>query len=750
MSADSQTDTADDASPRRHMSLFGATGVGVGAIVGGGILALAGAAFAATGPGAMAAFALNGVIAVLTALSFAEMASKFPESGGTYVFSKKVLSVESAFMVGWVVWFASIVAAALYAVGFAYFALAVTDDLWRAFVGEPPTWLVSDALVTAAAVATTLLLSLSLMRKAAGGGEWVNVMKVAVFGLLILGGLWAVSRQPGAATGAALTPFLSSGFGGLIQAMGFTFIALQGFDLIAAVGGEVRRPTRNVPRAMILSLGIALAIYLPLLFVITTVGVPAGESVAEAAAADPEEIVATAAQQFLGPFGFWLVMAAAVLSMFSALQANLFAASRIAQAMATDRTLPPQLSYISEKRGTPLIAVAVTGGLVGLTLLVLQDVGRAGAAASLIFLITFALAHWTAILVRLRSDRRPPPFRTPLFPLVPAVGGIACLGLAVFQGVVVPSAGLVALAWLAIGGILFLGLFAQRARVTAVSNAAFNPELVTLRGHAPLVLVPIANPNNAEAMITLANALVPAEIGRVMAQTIVAVPEDWQPQDDPGPVQTLHAVHHELLRVAARTKIHVETLTTVAPQPMAEIARAAALHRCDSVLVGLSNISADSRGQQLEGLLGMLDSHVVVLRSRANWRPADARRILIPVAGRSEQQHLRAMLLGSLLREHERDVTFLRVLPTAASADDVARARRDLNRLAADEVRRPCNIEVVQHDDAMQTVIEHAADSDLVIVGVQRLSRRNKLFGKFTLRLAQETTCPLLVISRRG
>ena len=92
----------------RNIGLLEATGVGVGAIVGGGILALAGVAFATTGPAAMVAFGLNGVIALLTALSFAEMASKFPESGGTYTFSKKVLSVEAAFVVGWVVWFASI------------------------------------------------------------------------------------------------------------------------------------------------------------------------------------------------------------------------------------------------------------------------------------------------------------------------------------------------------------------------------------------------------------------------------------------------------------------------------------------------------------------------------------------------------------------------------------------------------------------------------------------------------------------
>ena len=77
----------------RSMGLFGATGVGVGAIVGGGILALAGVAFAATGPAALVAFALNGVIAVLTALSFAEIAAAFPQSGGTYNFAKRFLSV---------------------------------------------------------------------------------------------------------------------------------------------------------------------------------------------------------------------------------------------------------------------------------------------------------------------------------------------------------------------------------------------------------------------------------------------------------------------------------------------------------------------------------------------------------------------------------------------------------------------------------------------------------------------------------
>ena len=84
----------------RSIGLAGATGVGIGAIVGGGILALAGVAYATTGPATLLVFAANGVIAVLTALSFAEMSTAFPQSGGTYTFAKNVLSVRAAFAFG--------------------------------------------------------------------------------------------------------------------------------------------------------------------------------------------------------------------------------------------------------------------------------------------------------------------------------------------------------------------------------------------------------------------------------------------------------------------------------------------------------------------------------------------------------------------------------------------------------------------------------------------------------------------------
>ncbi len=734
----------------RNLGLLGATGVGVGAIVGGGILALAGVAFATTGPAAILAFGLNGVIALLTALSFAEMASKFPESGGTYAFSKKVLSVEAAFTVGWVVWFASIIAAVLYALGFAHFALLMVSDLWRVLQGDAPNWLTSSSTVTGLAMATTVALAANLMIRSAGGGQWANIGKVLVFAVLILGGLWAVLRQPISDTQTALQPFFTAGFGGLLQAMGYTFIAWQGFDLIAAVGGEVREPSKTLPRAMLLSLAIALAIYLPLLFLIATVGVPAGQSITTVAAAGPEGVVAASARHYLGPFGYWLVLVAAVLSMFSALHANLFAASRIARAMARDRTLPAPLAKLNTSRHTPVVAVGVTALLVCVTVLILPSVAAAGAASSLIFLVTFALAHWVAILVRQRSVHRPPPFRVPLFPLAPVVGGLACVGLAVFQGVMVPLAGTIAVIWLSVGGILFLALFARRARVIDVSSVAFDPELVTLRGRSPLVLVPIANPQNSPAMLALADALVPANVGRVLIHTVVVTPNDWRPDSDPAPIEKSQAVLRELLKASAGAGIRVEALTTVAPQAMEEIARVARLHRCDSVLLGLSELSQDAHGTQLESLVGALNANVVVLRSRENWRLAHAKKILVPIRGRGGHQHLLAQLLGSILRDTKREVTFLRVLPTTVGQDDLRRATRELAHLAHDYVRERSEVEVLQSDDPLATIAQRANESDLLILGVNRQGRQKKLFSSFTRQIAARTTCPIIVLSRRG
>jgi len=168
------------------MGLYGATALGVGAIVGGGILALAGVAFATAGPGAIAAFALNGVIAAITVASFARLARRFPESGGIYTYAKRVLSIQVAFMVGWVVWFASIVAGVLYALGFAAFTLEGILRLLPS-AAESYAFLADGRGNVVLALGAIGFYTWMLSARTSGGGNAATIGKVIVFVVLIAG-----------------------------------------------------------------------------------------------------------------------------------------------------------------------------------------------------------------------------------------------------------------------------------------------------------------------------------------------------------------------------------------------------------------------------------------------------------------------------------------------------------------------------------------------------------------------------------
>ncbi len=740
-----------DTGKERNIGLLGAVGIGVGAIVGGGILALAGVAFSVTGPSAILAFALNGVIALITALSFAELSAAFPESGGTYVFSKKVLSIRAAFAVGWVAWFASIVAAALYAVGAGYFIGILVDGLLSVIPGLRPGWPGAYRTAFGIALIAVVYYTFSLTFNKGGGSGIANIGKIAAFSILIIAGLAALPGETFADVRRDFTPFLSFGALGLIQAMGYTFITLQGFDLIAAVAGEIKNPGKTIPRAMIISLMTALAIYIPLIFVITVAGTKTGESITALSRANPETIIAITAETYLGKAGYWIVIAAAILSMLSALYANLMAASRVARSMARDRTLPRALGNTDRKLGTPVNAILATAAIIVITVFVVPDIGSAGAAASLIFLITFALAQWIGILARRRKTHSQGSFITPLYPYIPILGIAACLVLAVFQVFTVPAAGLIALAWLGFGGCLYVILFARSARIFDASSEGFDPELVRLRGRSPLVLVPIANPVNAAAMIRVASSLAPPDTGRVLLLSVMLSKRG----DSAGREEDLIVNSQKVLKEAVSASLDIglspEALITIAEKPWPEIVRVSETHGCESLLLGLTQFTDSDTEKNLETLLSSVDSDVVILRAPGDWQMLEAKRILVPVGGRGGHGELLARILGSICRSGNPEITFLRVLPESADWKTYDRARKELFLYAADQaVKGEIKVQVEKSEDIASHLIRRVAECDLAIFGIRRLGRRQKFLGELTLRIAGETDRPLLIISGRN
>jgi len=435
--------------------------------------------------------------------------------------------------------------------------------------------------------------------------------------------------------------------------------------------------------------------------------------------------------------------------MLSALQANLLAASRFARTMATDRTLPRRFERLSPDRGTPVPAIRLTGLTVAFILVAVPDVAAAGAMSGLIFLLSFGLAHGIAYLVRKRVGAGSP-FQTPAFPLIPAVGGVTCLALGLFQALAVPSAGVLAALWLSLGAVLYVSQLAPRARSVDASSEALDPELMRLRGRSPLMLVPIANPASAETLVTMADALAPPSVSRVMLLSVVGQPEEWPEGRLPPQLLDAQAILGGALSTALSGHLRPEALITVSDDPWAEIERVSQRSRCNSLLLGVGQAGQALLAGPLENLLERVDADVVVLRAPSNWKLEQARRILVPSGGGRDQSPTRARLLGSLCRAGDREVTFLRVLPTSTDGETARRAARELRRLASDEAPGVSEAAVVLRDDVVGEVGERSANCDLVILGLQRVGRRRQVFGDKVLGIARNVPTPLLMISQRS
>jgi len=721
-----------------RLGLFGATMVGVGAMVGAGIFVLCGVAIQHAGPGALLAFLLSGVLSALTAMSFAELASAFPESGGSYVFAKKVFPIGGAFVAGWVLWLAYVAACALYSLGFAsFFGYAIEGVLSVTL----PGWFEPVLAVIVAAGGVVVL-----ARKGAGAGNWVSFAKLLAFLLLIGIGLAVLAGRDGGTASRGISPLLPFGAAGVLVAMGFTFIALEGFEVIAAIGEEVRDPARTIPRAMFLSIGLAVVVYTGLLYVALTVGGPDdGTPAWPALAAAGEDAMAVAAGNFAGPVGSVIVVAAGLLSTFSALVAALLAASRVSFSMARDRALHRWLSRLGGPAHTPVNALITSGVLTVTIVLVTGNVELTGAAASLIFLVSFALANAAGLLVRLRVGAVAS-WRAPFYPATPILGITACLGLAIFQAVVVPAAALVVVVWLLIGAVLYRLAFGASARTVSARSESWDAELIRLRGRTPLVLVPIANPSRAEPLLRFAWALATPGIGRVHALSVGAFdPADGMEELGPVAYDRAEAVIRKAAIASAGLGRPFDGSILLAPDVTGAIARVAAERHPETVLLGMSALGRPEGSDVLEQLLGKTSADVVVLAAPAGWSLSGVRHVLLPVAGGVPHDPLRARLLGMLLRSGERTATLLRILKPGEERGPVERELKH----QSEDLGLPRDRALIEiSDDPLATILAHSEKADLIILGSGRGGRRKRLIGEFAYRIADRASCPVVAIAQ--
>ncbi len=452
----------------------------------------------------------------------------------------------------------------------------------------------------------------------------------------------------------------------------------------------------------------------------------------------------------MGGAGGVVVVAAGLLSTFSALAATLLAASRVSFSMARDRALPRSLSTLGGPAKTPLKALVASAVLVVLVVAVTGDVEVAGAAASLIFLLSFALTNAAGLLVRFRGGAVAS-YRAPFYPALPILGMTACLGLAIFQAVVVPAASLVVVVWLLVGGLLYRSLFGVRARTVSARTEAMDDVLVRLRGRNPLVLVPIANPARAEALLRFGYALATPGVGRVLALAVVRHdPSRGAEAGIAAAAQAQEALRHAV-EAACRMERPFEGVVLVAPDVGQAIARTAAERRPETVLLGMSEPKHPEGLALLEEIIARTAADVVVLHAPPAWSIDHAKRLLLPVAGGAPHDPLRARVLGMLLRDGPEGGRRTRILRVLTPGEDRADADRDLENQADDLGLGPESCVTEEGTDPAETILRHSADADLLILGFgAKGDGRRRILGPFAQRVIGESSCPVVAIAQAG
>jgi amino acid transporter len=445
-----------DREPAVSLGLLDATMVGIGAMIGAGIFVLTGLAVDISGPAAILVFALNGGVTAFTALSYAELAAAIPRNGGGYAYVREVFSAPVAFVMGWTRWFTYMIAGSLYALGFA----SNFVEFGHIYGVELPGPTVGYALLAVAGLVTLNALS----TEASGKGETaITVVKIAILGVFVVFGLTATRT-------AEFDPLFTKGALSVLPAMGLTFIAFQGYDLIATVTEEVKNPRVNIPRAIMLSVAVTVVVYLFVVFVaIGTLG-------ADALAGAGETAIAQAAESFMPTFpvvgtGASLIAFGAVFSTVSALNAVVIGSSRVAFAMGRERQLPARLGRFHHRYGTPLVAILASAVVMFVAVLVVP-IRVVGNLASLFSLLGFIIVNYALIRLRRQQPDLQRPFEVPYYPATPVLGIVCNALLGLF---IDPFTWALAVGWLLFGGVVYLLL--SRRRTVPKDEAAGPPEI---------------------------------------------------------------------------------------------------------------------------------------------------------------------------------------------------------------------------------------------------------------------------------
>ncbi|MSZ77514.1 MAG: amino acid permease [Actinobacteria bacterium] len=433
-----QNDAADGEHPglKRQLKARDLMAFGVGIVIGTGIFTLTGVeAKNHAGPGIVISFAIAGVVSMLAALCYAELAAAVPTAGSSYTYAYTTIGEVFAWIIAWDLILEFALGSAVVARGWSGY---LQDSL-----GLPTTFFGEESVVNLGAVFIVLVLGVV----AAIGireSSWVTtalvVVKVAVCLFVIFAGIFFLkaanlvpfipeSRPEAEGTSGLRQPLwqwvsgvepTAYGVGGILVAAAVVFFAYSGFEAVANLGEETEKPGRDMPRGLIGTLLLCTLLYLGVCFVLT--GMVDFRDLSEGA-----PISDAFHQVGLGWAGF-LIGVAAVAGLSSVILVEIVALGRIGYALSRDGLLPRSIGAIHPTYQTPFrFTVAITLVIAVFAAFIPLDALAEMVSIGTLFAF-FVVAIAVAVLRRTKPDMDRP-FRTPAVPLLPIVSGLSCVAL---------------------------------------------------------------------------------------------------------------------------------------------------------------------------------------------------------------------------------------------------------------------------------------------------------------------------------
>ncbi|WP_104063779.1 amino acid permease [Arthrobacter sp. 4R501] len=403
----------------KSLGLWQLTAIGVGGIIGVGIFSLAGLVAAGSednpgvGPAVLISFLIAGLASAAAALSYAEFAGMIPRAGSAYTYGYVALGEVIGWFIGWDLLLEYIAIVAVVAIGISGYLEAFLSGVGV----HLPVWMTSTAdegkggIVNIPAILVCLLVTWILSRgtKAFGRFELVAVAIKVVLILFIIGlGVFYIDTNN-------YNPFMPSGFGPVLAGSATVFFAVFGYDAMSTAAEEAQDGKKHMPKAIVLSLIIAMLLYVAATLVLT--GMQNYKDI------DPKAGFASAFTGVGLPVIATIISVFAVLSILTVMLTFLLGVTRVWFSMSRDGLLPGWFAK-TDRHGTPQ-RVTWIAGVASALLAGVFPIKAVADLTNIGILAAFVVVCFSVIVFRYKKPDAPRTFRLPLMPVIPAFGVLA-------------------------------------------------------------------------------------------------------------------------------------------------------------------------------------------------------------------------------------------------------------------------------------------------------------------------------------